>query len=514
MRPGRAESATGADLLDQVHDAIVVMDLSAKIVKWNRSAERLYGYSSNEVVGRKITFLYDQPDVRRLNTALSAVLKKTGSGELELRARPKDGKAVHVHLRLSLVRSKNGSITGFAGCSNDISAQTDAHEKLKRARNDLELEIRQRTAALKAACAELRASEHNRRIVLAHSPGVVYACSAHPPFATTFVSDNVERLFGYTPAHFLTSGDLWINHIHPDDRETTQTFGGAAMRSGEGVVQYRFSRVDGEYRWVRDSIARMDDESGHAIGFAGYVEDITESVTREEDKRKAERLKIAAETLITTQEAERNRIARELHDDLTQRVSAFALEFAALERTAADNRKLRLRLRALRRQFTGFSDDLQAVAYELHSVVLHSHGLRAALNQECALRQKRTGLAVTLDFDPACQKLAAGVAICIYRVVQEALRNITEHSGAPSATIVVRKENNAVLLAIEDSGRGFDPAAERPTRGLGIISMAERVHLLNGAFSIESAPGAGTRIRVLLPLDGGANDKSTSSTRR
>lgn len=500
MRPGRRELAGGADLLDQVHDAIVVADLTGKIVTWNRSAERLYGYTREEAAGRAIETLYSPEDSALLKAAIRGPLKRSGLHEVELRARRKDGSARDVHVRLSLLRSKSGKVTGMAACSHDITAQKNSHEELKRSRARLEQEIEARTQALKAACAELRESEHNRRIVLASSPGVVYACSAHPPFETTFVGDNIARVFGYEPARFLTSADLWVNHIHPEDRKKVDAFSETTLTSGEGTIEYRFANANGEYRWVRDSIAKIQDESGNRIGFAGYVEDITEWVKNEEQRRTAERLRIGAETLVSTQEAERTRIARELHDDLMQRVSAFGLELAALDKHAAGVRPLRSRLRALRSELTEFSDDLQAIAYELHPGAFYRKGLRSSLEQECAFHRRRTGLAVKLDFDPACQAVHIDIATCLYRIVQEALRNITQHSGAMKASISVKRIKNDIMLKIEDSGKGFDLNRTGSKRGLGIVSMSERAHLLNGTFQIESRPGAGTRIRAMIPI--------------
>jgi signal transduction histidine kinase len=175
---------------------------------------------------------------------------------------------------------------------------------------------------------------------------------------------------------------------------------------------------------------------------------------------------------------------------------------------------LRQRVRTLRDELKEFSDDLQAIAYELHPAAFYRQGLRAALEQECALRHRRTGLAVTLDFDPACQSIDVDIATCIYRVVQEGLRNITEHSGATKASIVVKKINSRVLLELEDFGRGFDTSAAGSQGGLGIISMSERVHLVNGTFEIESRPGAGTRIQAVMPIRGEANGTPANSTRR
>jgi signal transduction histidine kinase len=171
-----------------------------------------------------------------------------------------------------------------------------------------------------------------------------------------------------------------------------------------------------------------------------------------------------------------------------------------LHRDVAGDRAIRRRVRALRKDLAEFSDDLQAIAYELHSLVLQRQGLRTALEQEILVCLHRAGLRVTLNFDPACERVTGDVAICIYRVVQEALRNTIEHSGASRATIEVRRLPNAVTLLVQDFGKGFEVPADGSRRGLGIVSMSERAHLLNGTFSLESSIKGGTQIRVEIPI--------------
>ena len=204
-----------------------------------------------------------------------------------------------------------------------------------------------------------------------------------------------------------------------------------------------------------------------------------------------------ARRLISSQEVERQRIARELHDDISQRVAALNIE---LDRAAteAGSEALRAYLRRLSAQASEIAIDVQRVSYELHPSKLRFVGLLAALESLCGEVSKQRNLDVRFTHAAMPPVVDAAVSLCLYRIVQEALHNVARHSQARGAEVSVTGENSEVTLQIADSGIGFDPNHVRHD-GLGLISMRERAADLNGRLTIDAAPGRGTQITVRIP---------------
>jgi signal transduction histidine kinase len=221
-------------------------------------------------------------------------------------------------------------------------------------------------------------------------------------------------------------------------------------------------------------------------------------------RQSQERYRMLAGHLLTTQEAERKRLARELHDDLSQRLAALAMEAETLERqtpllSGADH----VRLKEIKDKLVELSIDVHAMSRRLHPSILDDLGLADAVASECAMFRKRDGIVVNYRVENISREVPPNVAVCLYRIVQEALRNISRHAGATEVAIALVGENQAIRLSIRDNGKGFDPGQKTSKVGLGLDSMKERAYLIGGDFSAKSQPGQGTVIEVLAPLSRG-----------
>jgi signal transduction histidine kinase len=218
-------------------------------------------------------------------------------------------------------------------------------------------------------------------------------------------------------------------------------------------------------------------------------------------RRSEAQLRRLTATLLTAQEEERKRVARELHDDLNQRMAMLANEVSALEQTPpGSTRVLRRRLRSLRERVDHLSDDLRSAAHRLHPSALEHFGLVAALESHCSDFMKLHRIQVKLTHRSVPESVHSEVALCLYRVTQECLNNIARHSGASKAAVGIRRIEGNIVLSIADNGTGFDPALVSDLSGLGIVGIRERVRLVNGTVSIDSQPGHGTQIDVRVPL--------------
>ena len=201
--------------------------------------------------------------------------------------------------------------------------------------------------------------------------------------------------------------------------------------------------------------------------------------------------------LIEAQEKERNRIGRELHDDLNQRLAMLAVE---LERLEDGPSEVRGRLQELRKSVTEISNDVQALSHELHSSKLQYLGAIGGMKSWCKEFGERQGIQIEFKSTEVETSVAPEIGLCLYRVLQEALHNAAKHSGAKRIEVQLRSDSREIHLVISDLGRGFDLEAGLQGPGLGITSMKERVSLANGTIAIQSRPMRGTNIDVRVPL--------------
>ncbi len=294
---------------------------------------------------------------------------------------------------------------------------------------------------------------------------------------------------------------FWMEHIHPDDRPRV-------LDKREQLHDGRLDRLETEYRYVHPTrgqrwihhLARVSrrDAGGRLAVSYGVFRDVTEG------KRADEELVDLSRRLMRAQEEERAMIARELHDDVTQRLAVLAIDAGRAELGAASGEQAEA-MRVLREGLVRISEDVHSLAYELHSSVLEELGLVEALRAACERLVRRTRIEVSLDLDSKADQLARDSALCLFRVAQEALNNVVRHSRGRVARVALQPMDRGVLLAIRDDGVGFDPASPGTRGTLGLASMRERLRLVNGTLDIESAPGNGTAIIAWVPAREGGS---------
>lgn len=218
-----------------------------------------------------------------------------------------------------------------------------------------------------------------------------------------------------------------------------------------------------------------------------------------------EELRSLAAQLITVQEEERRRVSRELHDDLNQRLAMLAVEVEALAQNIPPSPELLVhQLRALQKKVAEVSDEVRRLAYQLHPSILDHLGLAVALRSYAEDMSRRGEVRVAFTHGPLPPCIPQDIASCLYRVAQESLRNVVRHAQADRVAIKLATAGRDLTLSIKDNGKGFDPAERQEGRwGLGIVSMRERIRLVNGTLAVESRPGQGVRIVARVPLPEG-----------
>jgi PAS domain S-box-containing protein len=289
--------------------------------------------------------------------------------------------------------------------------------------------------------------------------------------------------------------EFWMERLHLDDRERIldlrrQLHDGLLERLD---VEYRFMHPTRGERWIHHMgrVAKRD-AIGRTLRSFGVLRDVTET------KRAEDALRDLSRRLIRAHEDERALLARELHDDVTQRLAVLAIDMGRAELAAPDGTQADV-MRSVRAELVRLSEDIHSLAYQLHPSVLEELGLVEALRAECERRGRQGRLAVAMDLEALTTVAGKEAELCLFRVAQEALNNVARHSGTNVASITLRQADGGLLLAIRDDGIGFDTAGPRQGPSLGLLSMRERVHLVNGTLDIETAPGLGTMLVAWVP---------------
>jgi signal transduction histidine kinase len=205
--------------------------------------------------------------------------------------------------------------------------------------------------------------------------------------------------------------------------------------------------------------------------------------------------------LIDAQETERKRLARELHDDLSQNLAFLAVELDIFgQKPPVASNDVSKRMQELSTQVRNMSSSVHRLSHELHPAKLEQLGLMAAVRGFC--RDFSSAHNVAIEFVPhdVPRSVPDDIALCLYRVVQEGLQNVVKHSGATSAKVELSCGDSELCLVVSDRGRGFDSSVKTHEGSLGLISMRERVRLVRGRISVQSRKGEGTRIMVQIPL--------------
>jgi PAS domain S-box-containing protein len=257
-------------------------------------------------------------------------------------------------------------------------------------------------------------------------------------------------------------------------------------------MQYRLRRHDGEYRWVLDIGVPRLNQGGFFAGYIGSCLDITDHKLAEEA------LANIGRKLIEAHEEERTWIARELHDDISQRIALLSLELE--EWVPNSGVEVTDRISRVSQELSDLGKDIQALSHHLHSSKLEYLGIVTAANGFCQELSEQKKVEIDFSHAGIPHSLSKEISLCLFRVLQEALKNAIKHSGERHFKVELSGTSAQIQLTVNDQGVGFDPQDAINRRGLGLISMRERLHLVNGEIFIQSEPGHGTTINACVPL--------------
>jgi PAS domain S-box-containing protein len=456
-------------------DAIVGHTLDQRIVYWNRSAQDIYGYAPDEAIGQPSSILMP-PGQNELPGVIERIRRGEQVEHYETRRLRKDGTVIDVSVAVSPIRTRDGEIVGVSVVGRDISERKRMEEALLR------------LAA----------------IVDSSEDAII-----GKTLDTTIISWNhgAEQIYGYAAAEVIGRP---ISVLLPPGAEDEVPAIMEHIRRGEKVEHYetKRKRKDGTIIDVSVTVSPIKTGRDEIIGASAVARDITERrqaetarahIARLEQSQTAHRLLL--ERVFEAQELEGRRIARELHDEAGQLMASLLVGLRALEdaHTVDEAKAQAQRLRGIAVQAI---DEVGRLARGLHSSVLDDHGLGVALQRYVADYSTTHNIAVDLTLnEPDTIDAPPAVQLAVFRIVQEALTNVSRHSAATAITIRVARSATGLETTVADNGSGFDVDAERVNSAhLGLQSMRERAAILGGTVSIRSG-ATGTTILVHIPLE-------------
>jgi PAS domain S-box-containing protein len=287
----------------------------------------------------------------------------------------------------------------------------------------------------------------------------------------------------------------WSEGVHPDDLEqclSTYLSSFEARRSF--TAEFRLRRADGDYGWIFNTGVPRYTPAGEFTGYIGSCMDTT-------DWRRAEQVVLdLTGRLISAQEDERARIARELHDDFSQRLAVLSMQLEELSENSNSNTAAGERLHKMWQGIAELSSDIHRLSHQLHSSTLHHAGLLAAAKSLCHETGKQHRIQIDFVHQEMPEEISPEVALCLFRTLQEALNNIVKHSSASHAHVEFVGTSSRIRMRIVDAGVGFDPSSWGSQEGLGLLSMRERLRLVGGTIVLRSRPMEGTEIVAEVPL--------------
>jgi PAS domain S-box-containing protein len=322
-----------------------------------------------------------------------------------------------------------------------------------------------------------------------------------------WASEKWRELFGFAPSEPVEF-NAFLKRLHPDDREgLQQALARAVAGGGHYQMEFRLKMPDGAIRWI-SSLGRVErDAAGQPVLIRGASREVTAR------KRTELALHTLSGRLLVAQEEERHRIARELHDNLSQQMALLAIEIEQVAVQTVRSPAVARSLRHLGERTAEISTEIHNISHRLHSAKLEALGLAAAVRGHCR-EISAHGVQVQFSEVGAPGPVSPDVALCLFRIVQEGLNNVIKHSGATEAHVTLSGTSEALQVSIADSGRGFDETAAADRDGLGLASMRERLRLIGGELTIRSRAGQGTTIDARVPLTIPAGQSAASDSVR
>ena len=492
-----------AAIVDSSDDAIISKTVDGVITSWNKGAERIFGYLAEEAVGQHITLII--PEGRREEE--TDIIQRLRRGERiehyeTVRVR-KDGTRVDISLTISPLKDDDGRIVGASKIARDITERKLVEQTL--AERALLLDLSNDAIMVRDEADRVTYWNKSAADLYGYSHEEAMGRVTHELFQTQF-PEPLERIKTQLHRDNHWTGELI--HKCKDGRQIIVLSRWALDRDHLGERR-RILETNNDVTKQKDSEKTLLESEERLRKLTEKLETLVSDRTRELEKRNAEvidqsqQLRELSTRLLQSQDQERRRIARDLHDNAGQIVTVLGMNLSAITQRLEQNADIGNAVQESQELVRQLGQDIRTLSYLLHPPSLDETGLSGAVQWYVKGLQERSGLKIALSISGTFGRLPAEIELAVFRVIQECLTNILRHSGSDTAAIRLTRTIESVCLEIEDNGKGIP--AERLAEiqaqrsGVGITGMRERVRHFGGALSIQSA-GGGTKVSVEIPV--------------
>jgi PAS domain S-box-containing protein len=445
-------------------------DATTDEIMWSPESSQILGIDeAKPTTGQQVLATVNAADRERFTIEVAGLSPEKPYLEISYRMTRPNGTVVWLECNSQAHFDEQGRMSRIVGMVTDITERKRTEEALR---------------------------ESEERLRLAVQAGRMYVFDLDAATDAIVRSGQCANILNWMDDPTRDTGRRFISSVHPDDREEY-----AAMVSGltpenpTYQTSYRILRPNGDVIWLEESGHGFFDCEGQLLRTIGMVADVTERKLGEEA------ISSVSRRLIEAQEQERARIARELHDDLSQRMALLQIRLEQFEQDIPGlSSRARQQLHDLAKASEQVSSSIHNLSYQLHPSRLDTLGLVASIRGLCREFSQHHKLGVLFIHHDIQEEIPKDVSLCLYRIIEEALQNVAKHSGAKDAKVELSGHSNRIDLCISDSGTGFSPESVLVEAGIGLISMRERLRLVGGHLSVESGLSLGTQIHVRIPL--------------
>jgi PAS domain S-box-containing protein len=458
--------------------AMYLKDVAGTYRFANRQFLNRHGLRPEQVLGRRDEEIFPGPQAAHFAATDGQVMERRAALELEQAIATAEGERVHMIVKFPVFDAA-GAVVGVGGVSTDITERKATEQQL----------LEQRT-------------------LLSESQTLagVGSWEWEPATGRLAWSEELYRVYGVSRAEFQPSFEAYLARVRPEDRQMSATVAARALAQGRAFVhEERIVRPDGSERHVRTHGDIVRDAHGRALKLVAACLDVTEQRNAEAALRAAaEQLQSLTRRLVQVEEAERRRIAGELHDRVGQNLSALNinLDIALGALGEAAHPEARARLADALALVEATLQTLENVMADLRPPLLEEYGLGAALGWYVQEFVRRTGLEIEFEdlVREQNRKLAREPAVALFRIAQEALTNVAKHAGAEHVWLRLEADPEHMCLTVRDNGRGFEPGSPTRPGRLGMTTMKERAIAAGGSLVLESASDKGTTLSARVPF--------------
>ncbi len=466
-----------ASIVESSNDAIYGITIDGTILNWNPGAEKTYGYTAGEIVGKNVAILLPADRRNELFDKIETVMRKKVVERFESIRIRKDNSEIYITLTLCPFLDATGRKIGISTIERDITLRRQA-----------QLAVQE--------------SEERYRSFVQNFKGIAFR--SDPDYRPIFFHGAVEEITGYTAEDFLEGNISWNSIIVDDDRQILQQHPGYKpdLSSYDTDLEYRIIRKDGTAIWVQEHSQNIYDEAGNLHLIQGTVHNIDQRKQAEiglKDSR--EQFRNLAIHLDTVREEERKQIAFEIHDELGYALTAMKLDLAWLNKKVPGGQpKLNERMREMGELIDSTIKKIRSISTQLRPSILDHFGLVAAMEWQAKEFQKRSAVRCNFTVEADEIKFDDKFSIAVFRILQEALTNIARYARATRVDVNLIIKSNLLSLTVEDNGIGIKPEQLGKRKTFGLLGMRERANFMGGDLDISGVPDIGTKIELNVPI--------------